>query len=448
MSPLRQILAALLLVAAIFVPSPARAQSMKLIRDAEIEADIRAMASPVWQAAGINPDDVRIVLIEDRRLNAFVAGGMNIFIHTGLIQATEDPLELIGVIAHETGHIAGGHLVRTKRAVENASIEAMLAMVLGVAAAVGTGDSSAGAAVISGGQHIAQRSILSFSRTQEASADQAGISFLRGAGLSPIGLYKFMQKLEGEELLPESRQTEYVRTHPLTRDRVEVMRHAVEQSRYGDRPAPADWVEMHHRVVAKLNGYLSPASALRSYRDDDSVAGRYAVAIANYRRGQVAAALAGVDALLAEEPGNPWFHELKAQILFEDGKVAQAVPQYQAAVAAAPQSGLLHQALGHALLERGEKGDLEEAVTQLTRALSTERKSPEIHRLLATAYGQLGVDSMARLHLAEEALLQGDRATAKGQANAALKGLEPNTPAWYRARDILAAADDGDAIEE
>lgn len=420
----------------------AQGRGVSLIRDAEIESTIRRMSEPVFNAAGINAEDVTIALVEDSRINAFVAGGMNLFIHTGLLIRTDDPLEVIGVVAHETGHIAGGHLVRTREAVENASIQAILATVLGMAAAIGSGDGSAGAAVMMGGNEIARRGFMQFSRGQESSADQAALSYLEGAQISPRGMVTFLEKLESEELLPTNRQTEYVRTHPLTRNRADAVRQGLERARHRDTKLPAEYYEMHRRMKAKLLGFIQPLVALRVYSEQDrSFSARYARAIATYKRGEVNQALPMVEALLGEEPRNPFLHELKGQILFENGRVAESVQPYRNAVQLLPDSGLLRVALGHALIETNNLAALDEAVQHLGIATRQERKTPLLHRLLAIAYGKQGQEGLARVHLAEEAILQQKKDVARMQATAAQRTLPIGSPGWMRAQDIMRASE-------
>ena len=436
------IIVALAAVAGFAPGAAAQGRSLSLIRDAEIESMIRRMSAPVFGVAGINADDVTIALIDDPRVNAFVAGGMNLFIHTGLLVKTEDPLEVIGVIAHETGHIAGGHLVRTREAVENASLQAILATVLGMAAALGSGDGGAGAAVMMGGSEMARRGFMQFSRGQESSADQAALSYLEGAQISPRGMLTFLQKLESEELLPVNRQTEYVRTHPLTRDRVNAVRQRVERSRYRDAKLPAEYYEMHKRMKAKLLGFLQPHVALRVYSEQDQdFAARYARAIATYKRGALDEALRMVEALIQVEPRNPFLHELKGQMLFESGRIAEAIQPYRTAVQLQPDSGLLRIALGHALIETNNMAALDEAVQHLTAAVRQERRTPMLHRLLALAYGKRGDDGLARVHLAEEAMLQQRKDIARMQATAAQRNLPVGSPGWMRAQDIMRASE-------
>jgi predicted Zn-dependent protease len=419
------------------MPASAQRSGFNVIRDVEIEDILKADGTPVWRAAGIPPESIRVVIINDSTLNAFVAGGMNIFFHTGLLQATDTPEQLIGVIAHETGHIAGGHLVRGSGAMKDASAEAILTMVLGVGAAVLSGDPKAGAAVITGGQQIAQRNILSFSRAQESSADAAGMRFLDNAKLSSSGLLEFLEKLSGQELLPVDRQVEFVRTHPLTRDRMDAVRYHVEQSPLKDARAGPDFTERHERMKAKLLGYLKPEAALLRYGEKDArLPARYARAIALYRKGEVDKSLAMIDQLIKEEPNNPYFYELKGQVLFENARVREAIPAYKKAIDLLPGAGLIHAAYAHALLETQDPGLLEQAITRLNQSLRTEPREPSTWRLLATAWGRKQDDGMVAYCLAEEALTRGDRKGAHKLAERAVKLLPKGSPYALRALDI------------
>lgn len=415
-----------------------------IIRDDEIERALKKLASPVFDQAGLRPSDVQLVIIGSPAINAFVAGGMNMFLFTGLILETENPEELIGVMAHETGHISGGHLVRTREAMENASIQAIVATVLGIAAAVGTGQTEAAAAISSGGQNVAMRSFLSHSRAQEASADQAAVRFLEQAGVSGKGMLSFFEKLQSQELAPASQQAAYVRTHPLTRDRIQLVENSVNTSRAADKKLSPDIYEDYARMRAKLMGFISPQRVSYEFEDSDhSVAADYARAIASYKLENVDDALKKIDALIGREPENPYFHELKGQILLEYGRIDEAAASYRKSVGLLPDSGLLRIALAHALIEGGfnDQKKLKEAIDLLQKARQAEPRSSQLHRLLATAYGRTGQEGMARLSLAEEALLQRDIPTAKRQAEAATAMLKQGTPGWLRAQDILKAAE-------
>ncbi len=432
---------ALLIALGAFV-SPAGAQTV--IRDAEIEEYMTEWFEPVYQAAGMSADQVKIVIVQDPMVNAFVAGGSNIFFYTGLLEKTDGPGEIIGVMAHELGHIAGGHLIRAREAMENASFEAILGSIIGVGAAILTGDGNAAGALGSAGSSMAQRKFLSYSRGFESSADQFALSTLNKASLDPSGLATFLEKLEAQELLPASQQSEYVRTHPLTRTRIESVTAGAQQSAANGKSYPAKWTDQHARMKAKLMGYIAPQQVSWTYDDrDTSIPALMARAIAAYRTNDVPLALKLTDQLIAREPDNAYFQELKGQMLMEFGRVPDALPYYQKAVSLKPRSGLIRTALGHAQLETAgsDPAKLQKSIENLEAAMKYEPRAPRIHRLLATAYGRKGDDANARLHLAEEALLLRNKPYARAQAEAAVKSLPQGSRGWLRAKDIIAFLD-------
>lgn len=425
------------------LPAP-KANAQTIIRDTEIEAYLSEWFAPIFQANNMQPNQVKIILVQSNDVNAFVAGGSNIFFYTGLIEKTENPGELIGVMAHELGHVSGGHLVRGRAAMETASYEALLGTIVGVGAAVASGDAGAVAAGSLAGSSMAERRFLSKARTFESSADQAAITSMNKAGMNPKGLATFLEKLEGQELLATSQQSEYVRSHPLTRNRVASVEAAIQKSDNLNKEFPAKWYDQHARMKAKLMGYINPEQVTWNYdTTDKSIPALYARAVADYRQNNIDVALNGVDTLIAMEPSNPYFYELKGQMLVDFGRVPQSIAPYKKAISLMPESGLIRMAYGQALIESsGDKAvQLQAAIETLKRAAQDEPRSTRVHRLLATAYGRLGNDTMARLHLAEEALLEGKSAYAKQQADMALKTLDPNSAAYLRAKDIILFAD-------
>lgn len=423
----------------------AQKSGFSVIRDVEIESTLKEYGAPIWEAAGINPESINVILINDPTLNAFVAGGQNIFFHTGLLQAAETPEQLIGIIAHETGHISGGHLVRGSSALKDASAEAILSLVLGTAAAVLSGNPGAGAAVITGGQSIAQRSILSFSRSQESSADAAGMRFLDSAKLTSKGLKEFLEKLSGQELTPVDRQVEYLRTHPLTQDRIDAVRYHVQQSPYSDNKASKRIYDLHDRMRAKLLGYLKPESALLRYAEKDTrFSARYARAIAYYRKGDIDKAEKAMRMLSQEEPDNPYLYELMGQIYFENGRVDEAINAYKNAVQLKPEAGLIEASYGHALLEAQNNRNVDEAIVHLNQSLKTEPRESSTWRFLATAWGRKNDEGMVSYCLAEEALSKGDIGSAHKWAERALKLLPKRSTYVIRAQDIKQTRNEDD----
>ncbi|GAB5389823.1 MAG: M48 family metallopeptidase [Alphaproteobacteria bacterium] len=422
------------------IPVEAQAQRIQVLRDAEIESGLRELSLPLFRAAGLDPDSVRIVLVNDRSLNAFVAGGANIFIHSGLIAATDNPEELAGVLAHEMGHITGGHLVRLQMELRDLSTVALLTSVVGVAGAVLAGDPGAVVAGSAAGGQIGQRTLLRYSRQHEGAADQAALGFLQQAGYPATGLLSVFGKLADQELLPESQQVEFVRSHPLTRSRIAALDAYVRRTPAAQGKMPDRTIIRHSLMRAKVIGFTEPQRAAIFYRDADSIPARYARAIADYRRGRTDQALEGLASLRADYPLNPWFHETHGQFLYELGQVEKAEQAYGKAIELEPGANLARLGWGRTLLDTGK---LQQAREQLTRVTSEDRMIPLAWRLLATAEGRLGNEAAAQLALAEESLLRRNWPRARANAEAAARNSKTGSPQWLRAQDVISAARQG-----
>lgn len=429
------------LIAVGLMADAALARGPSLIRDAEIENTIRAYGAPLFAMAGLEPSSVRVHLIRDQRLNAFVAGGQNIFLNTGLLVASDTPNQVIGVIAHETGHISGGHLARTQDALRDASAQSIIALVLGAAAIAG-GAGSAGGALIAGGATAAERSFLKYSRTQEGAADQAALRFLDATGQSARGMLEFFEKLGDQEALLTANQDPYVRTHPLTRERIDTIRAHVATSRYSDAPDPPELIVAHERMKAKLRGFLdTPVQTFRHYPESDtSLPARYARTVAYHKQNDLDRAIAAVDELLAENPEDPYFLELKGQILFESGRIEESIPPYRESVRRAPNEPLLLIGLGQSQASSNDDANVKPAIETLEAAVRLDRRSATAWRWLATAYGRDQQIGMARLATAERYLLLRRYRDAGQQAARALQVLPTGSPGHLRAQDIESAA--------
>jgi predicted Zn-dependent protease len=393
--------------------------------------------------AGQDPSAIRVYIVRDSGLNAFVAGGRNIFVHTGLLLATETPNELIGVLAHETGHISGGHLARTQEALRDASAYTILAFVLGAAAAV-AGEGGAGQAIIAGGTHVAQRNFLRYSRVQEASADQAALAFLDQSGQSSRGLAQFFAKLGDQEALLTANQDPYIRTHPLNRQRVDTINtHAAQSPHRNARDTPEN-IEAHARVKAKLFGYLEglEQTERRYPAGDESLPARYAHVFANYRHRRFDDALRILDGLLLELPDDPYFHETRGQLLLESGRAALSLPSYEAAVAALPDEALLQIGYGKALVSTEDPANLPRAVDVLRNATEMAPLDPTGWQWRALAHGRGGDIGMAALSTAENYLLRGRVQDAMLQAKRAEAKLPVGSVGHLRAQDLIQAAED------
>lgn len=417
------------------------AQAMSFVRDAEIEATLKRMSTPIFRAAGMSPDSVKIFMVQDRALNAFVVGHNMVF-HTGLLEELETPEELYGVIAHETGHIAAGHAVQRYNAQQSLRGPLILGTILGIAAAAaGSGD--AGAAIIAGSQTVARRDLLKYTRGQEASADQAAIGFLEAVGIDPTGMLGTLERLKSVEIVAIGNQDPYTFTHPLSSRRITLLQERVRRSSARGATASADITYWHQRMRAKLRGFLDdPLRVLRtvpqSERSEFAILER---AVAYHRTPDPNAALREVDALLAMRPNDPYYHELKGQFLFESGRAREAVPSYQRAVSLAPNEPLLLVAYGRALLALNDANADRTAQRILLDAVREDRLDSDAWRNLSQAEARLGNDLGATLATAEFQTLRGSLKAAERNAKRVQDLAPTGSPAWIRAGDIIAAVE-------
>ncbi len=422
-----------------------RASGPVIIRDAETESLLRGILHPLFRVAGVDAGLVRIVLVEARAINAFVSTGNRLFVHTGLIQRSEAAEELVAVLAHETGHIAGGHIARLPEELRNAMIRSIGALLIGGAAAAAGGRNIGGnpAALVLGGQSMAMREFFAFTRAQEQSADQAGVTYLDRLGWSGTGMVRVLERLQEQELLAVGRQDPYLRTHPLSGDRLAFVREHVARSPASGGALPERIVTGFAMVRAKLDGFIdAPLATWRRYPDSDTSApARYARAIAQHRSGRTDAALAILEPLIAELPERAaWLQELKGQILFEGGRPREAATAYRAAARLAPGETLIRTALGRALLESGDAALLDDAAAEFEASLRLDREQAFTWRQLAIARGRMGQSAAADLALAEEAMLIQDYAAARRLARRAEAAL-PAGPLRLRAQDLRFATD-------
>ncbi|MDH3476093.1 MAG: M48 family metalloprotease, partial [Rhodospirillales bacterium] len=347
------------------------------------------------------------------------------------------------VIAHETGHITGGHLIGRGVESENAVLKLLATQLLGIGAAIVTGQPGAGAAVATVGQDIAIKNFLSYTRSQEQTADQTAVRLLKATGQSPRGMADFLRILEDQEILLATSQDPYLRTHPVTKERIAFAEQAARESPYADTPAPPELKAQHERMRAKLTGFLDPPShVFRKYPESDaSVPARYARAIAHFRQPNLDEALPLIDELIAEQPADPFFRELKGQMLFENGRAAEALPEYEAAKKLRPDSPQLRLALAQVQIESDDRNLDRAALTNLEEVLRREPDNAFAWRLAATAHGRLGDKGMTSLALAEGALARGRLGDAREQAKRAQGLLPENSPGWLRAQDVANLAE-------
>jgi len=441
--PVRTLRAALAALTALSLTlSPARAQ--QVLRDAETEALLAEASAPLIRAAGLDPRNVQVLLIHDDSVNAFVAGGQIVWIHTGLIAEADNINQVQGVIAHELGHIEGGHVIRSAEGIKEATGISILSLVLG-AAMVAAGGAEAGMGVLAAGQQAAMGKYLAFSRTQESSADLAGARYLHNAGISGEGSLQFFKKLQNLEYryrVRDDLQDGYSTTHPLSGDRIATLTSLYEQDPAWKKPVDPALEARFERVKAKLIGYVSePPVTLRKYpATDNSVPGFYARAYAWHKGAYPDQALGATDALLKAVPGDPYFEELRGQILLESGRPTEAVVPLRLAVAGTHNNPLISSMLGHALVATEDPAHLDEAERVLRTALGRDRDNPFAWYVLGTVYARKGDMPLAALASAEQASLSGNAGMAMRQAQTALVALKPGSHDYLRAQDIAMAA--------
>ena len=432
-----------LLLAAILLVSGKPAKAQGLIRDTEIEHIIKIYSTPIFQSAGLSPNAIRVFLINNRQLNAFVTPGQRMFLHTGLLQSADKAEQVIGVIAHESGHLAGGHTVRIIDESREAGLKALAADALGIIAALASGQPGAAAAVSSAGRDVALRDLLSYSRTQESAADQAAVSYLKSVEMSPRGILEFMQIISNQEALLGASQDPYLRTHPLTRDRLSFLEQQLAESPYRDRPADPRLQALHDRMRAKLIGFLEPAAEVkRTYpKDDNSLPAQYARAISAYRHGQIDEALAGIGSLIEENPNDPYFYELRGQILYENQRAAEALPDYEKAVELLPREPLLHLALARVQIGLNQPELDEAALENLSIVVTRESENSEAWRLSSIANSRLGRTGETAVSTAEWHLARRNWRESLAHAERAQRLLPEGSSGWLRALDIAGIAE-------
>lgn len=418
---------------------PAAAQG--LIRDSEIEDTLRVYTTPLLEAAGLEPNDVSIYVVGDNSLNAFVAGGQNIFVHTGLILAADTPNELIGVLAHETGHIAGGHLARQREAVNKSMRTALISIGLGLLA-IASGAPDAGAVLMASSSNFAMGNMVRHTQVQESAADQAALDYLVRTNQSPKGLIDFFNKNVRPFEFMVRRMPPYLMTHPFTSDRVEALRERVQGSPLYNVQDSDDYMRRFRFMQAKLVGFIQgQGQTLARYPlSDTSQPARYARAVAYYRVSDLPRARAEMEVLMREDPQNPYFQELMGQILFENGRAEEALPYNRRALELEPGDPLLQVALARALISAHGREGADQAVPLLQAAIDSERDNAYAWRELASAREIRGERSLAELASAELNFSVGNYPAAMSFAERARRDLPRNTPSYQRATDIVTFA--------
>jgi predicted Zn-dependent protease len=432
--------------------APVLAQKGKgppVIRDTEAEQLLRDYTRPIMRTAGLEKQNIQVVIINDGVFNAFVADGHRIFVNYGAIMQSETPNQIIGVLAHETGHLAGGHLAKMREQMSRAQTQMIIAMLLGAGAMVAgarggssnSGLANAGAAAVAGPQEMIRRTLISYVRQQEENADRAGVKFLTATAQSPRGMYETFKRFTNESLFAARDADPYLQSHPMPAERVAALEVLARSSPYWDKKDEPSLQLRHDMVRAKISAFMERQDTVyRRYpMSNDSLPARYAHAITTYLHGDLRSALAQIDGLIQLQPNNPYFQELRGQALLEGGKPAEAIAPLRKAVQLSNNAPLIEMLLGQALVATNNKAYTDEAITILRAAVARETEAPLGYTQLAMAYGRKGDYAEADLASAQAAFLRGDNKTARELASRAKTRFAVGTPGWVKADDIVAA---------
>jgi predicted Zn-dependent protease len=435
-----------------FSAARAQAKGPPVLRDTETEQLLREYTRPILRAAGLEKQNIQMVIVNEGSFNAFVADGRRIFVNYGAILQSETPNQIIGVLAHETGHLAGGHLSKLREQLANAQTQMIIAMLLGAGAmAVGStrgsgsagnnGLANAGAAALAGPQEMIRRTLLSYQRQQEENADRAGVKFLTATQQSPKGMYETFKRFTSESLFAARGADPYLQSHPMPAERVASLQEFASASPYWDKKDDPALQLRHDMVRAKISAFMErPETVYRRYPlTNDSMPARYARAISTYLHGDLRSALTQIDALIQVQPNNAYFYEVRGQALLEGGKPAEAIPALRKAVALSNNAPLIEMLLGQALVGSDNKAYTDDAVRILRAAVAREPEAVLGYMQLAMAYGRKGDYAEADLASAQAAYLRGDNKTARELATRAKTRFAVGTPGWVKADDIIAA---------
>ena len=409
-----------------------------IARDAETELFLSEMTTPIVNVANLNSSSVDLYLFNDNSVNAFVTCGQKIFVNTGLIMEFDDPSMLRGVLAHETGHIAGAHLARSDIALKKAQAPMIIGLLLGIGAAVAGGDSDAVQGILLGSQQIAQGMVAKYSRGQEAAADQAAFQYLEKLGLSSKGMIDVLYNFADQEALSARNQSSRVRSHPISRQRIMALENQAVKSKFYNQRDSLELTYRYNMIRAKLEGFLKrPDDIIRKYEKNDSDYAIYASSVALYRKALTAQAIDKINILINKYPTNPWYYELKGQILYESGKIKPSIEPYEKAVKFSTGHPLLNIALASAYLALNDKEYDIKAQNLLNNVIKKDQKNSYAWFQLAIAEARLGNIGKADLYSAERYFVLGDVNLASFHAKRSKNNLKDNGPLLMRAEDII-----------
>jgi predicted Zn-dependent protease len=431
------------------IAAPAQQDKGAILRDTETEQLLRDYTRPVLRSAGLEKQNIQIVIVNESVFNAFVADGHRIFVNYGALMQSQTPNQIIGVLAHETGHLAGGHLAKLHEQLAQAQTQMIIAMVLGAGAVIAGGKSgsgnggltNAGAAALSAPSEVIRHTLLAYQRQQEENADRAGVKFLTATGQSAKGMYDTFKRFSDESLFAAHGADPYLQSHPMAPDRVAALEEVARSSPYWDKKDDPALQARHDMMRAKISAFMERQDTVyhRYPLSDTSLPARYAHAITTYLHGDLRSALAQIDGLIQVQPANPYFYELRGQALLEGGKPAEAIAPLRKAVQLSNNAPLIEMLLGQALVATDNKAYTDEAIAILRAAVTRETEAPLGFSQLAMAYGRKGDFAEADLASAQAAYLRGDNKTARDLASRAKTRFAVGTPGWVKADDIVVA---------
>jgi predicted Zn-dependent protease len=431
------------------IAAPAQQDKGMILRDTETEQLLRDYTRPVLRAAGLEKQNIQIVIVNESVFNAFVADGHRIFVNYGALMQSQTPNQVIGVLAHETGHLAGGHLAKLHEQLAQAQTQMIIAMVLGAGAVIAGGKNggstggltNAGAAALSAPTEVIRHTLLAYQRQQEENADRAGVKFLTATGQSAKGMYDTFKRFSDESLFAAHGADPYLQSHPMAPERVAALEEVARSSPFWDKKDDPALQARHDMMRAKISAFMERQDTVyhRYPLSDTSLPARYAHAITTYLHGDLRSALAQIDGLIQVQPANPYFYELRGQALLEGGKPAEAIAPLHKAVQLSNNAPLIEMLLGQALVATDNKAYTDEAIAILRAAVTRETEAPLGFSQLAMAYGRKGDFAEADLASAQAAYLRGDNKTARDLASRAKTRFAVGTPGWVKADDIVVA---------
>lgn len=432
------ILAASAMVTLSFVQAAQAQRSLPLVRDSEIEGLLQDYTRPIFSAAGLGKNSVDVFLLNRNEFNAFVTG-TRMFINTGAIMQSETPNEIIGVFAHETGHITGGHLVRLRDRLEKAQFLSVLGILAGAGAAA-AGSGQAAAAIITGSGSATQRGLLAYQREDELAADRAGVSLLNATKQSSLGMLNTFRRLGQNPLFSSGRRDPFASSHPSPPERIALLEKVASESPYFNQKDSPQLQLRHDLVRAKIAAYSGGAGLVRNIfrKDLNGIAGTYGIAISHFLDGVPRRGIPLIDRLIKQMPNHAYFHEMKGEMLLRSGKASEAAQSFQRAVDLdKKQSGLLRIQLGHALLETNSSNNLDASIKTLRSGLTRDPNSSLGYGYLARAYGKAGQQELALYATAQARFLQGNLKDAKQFALRAQPAFKRGSAEWLKLQDII-----------